>query len=163
MSSAETEAQILQYWRAIELFSPQKVPRLNPNNRSQPVFRTSGETLLPWDASHWFRDPDPGRKWRFTAYCGLYKLGRVRSFLQLKFGRDRTSFDRRPDGESCLFALQITSEGRPLLNTFVLASCPWAVGSLKKYGSDGDWTRGFESVAAEEQVRFRRAIRHSRR
>jgi len=116
ISSAETEARIL--------FSPQKVPRLNPNNRNQPVLRTTGETPLPWDSSHWFRDPDPGRKWRFTVYGGLYKLGRVRAFLQRKFGRDRTSFDRRPDGDSCLFALQITAEGRPLLNTFVLASCP---------------------------------------
>jgi hypothetical protein len=154
MSSAETEARILQYWKAVELFSPQKVPRLNPNNRHQPVLRTTGETPLPWDSSHWFRDPDPGRKWRFTVYGGLYKLGHVRAFLQRKFGRDRTSFDRRPDGDSCLFALQITAEGRPLLNTFVLASCPWVVGSLKKHGCEGGWTNGFEAAAMDQAVRF---------
>jgi hypothetical protein len=151
---AESEAQILRYWRAVELFSPQKTPRLNPNSRTQPVLRTSGETPLPWDASHWFRAPEPGRKWRFTAHCGLYKLARVRAFLERKFGRDPASFDRRPDGESCLFAVEITAEGRPLLDTFVLASCPWAVGSLDARGPAGDWSSGFEAAAAEQQRRF---------
>jgi hypothetical protein len=151
---AETEAQILRYWKAVELFSPQKTPRLNPNNRTQPVLRTSGETPLPWDPSHWFPAPDSGRKWRFTAHCGVYKLSRVRAFLEEKFGRDKTSFDRRPDGESCLFAVQVTAEGRPLLDTFVLASCPWAVGSLRARGPAADWSSGFEAAAAEEQHRF---------
>lgn len=151
---AEREAQILRYWRAVELFSPQKTPRLNPNNRTQPVVRTSGETPLPWDPSHWFRTPEPGRKWRFTTYCGLYKLARVRTFLERKFGRDPTNFDRRPDGESCLFAVEITADGRPLLDTFVLASCPWAVGSLDTRGAAGDWSSGFEAAAAEQQRRF---------
>jgi hypothetical protein len=46
-TQAEGEAQILRYWRAVELFSPQKAPRLNPNNRTQPVLRSLGETPLP--------------------------------------------------------------------------------------------------------------------
>ncbi|HEY3456280.1 MAG TPA: AAA domain-containing protein [Bryobacteraceae bacterium] len=155
MSPAEREARILRYWKAVELLSPQKIPRLNPNNRSEPVLRAGGETPLPWDLSGWFRPPESGRKWRFTAYCGLYKLGRVRAFLENKFGRDTTSFDRRPDGESCLFALQIASDGRPLLDTFVLASCPWAVGRLKNATSGGDaWTAGFEASAKEMALRL---------
>ena len=155
MSSAEREARILQYWKAVELFSPQKIPRLNPNNRKEPVLRSTGETPLPWDMSGWFHGPGEGRKWRFTAYCGLYKVGRVRAFLEHKFGRDPASFDRRPDGESCLFALQITAGGRPLLDTFVLASCPWAIGRLKNAGPGaGTWTSGFEAAAKEEGLRL---------
>ncbi len=60
MTPAEREARILQYWRAVELFSPQKIPRLNPNNRKEPVLRTAGETPLPWDSSRWLHAPDAG-------------------------------------------------------------------------------------------------------
>ena len=155
MENAEREARILQYWKAVELFSPQKVPRLNLNSRSEPVFRAGGETPLPWDTSQWFRPPEAGHKWRFTAYCGLYKLGRVRAYLERKFGRDPKSFDRRPDGESCLFALQVTGDGRPLLDTFVLASCPWAIGRLKDPGPTVPaWIDGFEAAAKEESLRI---------
>ena len=155
MSPAEREARILQYWKAVELFSPQKIPRLNPNHRTEPVLRASGETPLPWDPSHWFPDAAAGRKWRFTAYCGLYKQGRVRARLEHAFGRDPTSFDRRPEGESCLFALQITTDGRPLLDTFVLASCPWAVGRLKSPGPNAEaWLSGFDATAKEQGLRL---------
>jgi len=155
MTPAEREARILQYWKAVELFSPQKIPRLNPNNRKEPVLRTAGETPLPWDSSSWLPAPEAGHEWRFTAYCGLYKLGRVRALLERKFGRDPTSFDGRTDGESCLFALQITATGRPLLDTFVLSSCPWAVGRLRDLGAGiGTWMSGFEAAAAEEKRRL---------
>ncbi len=154
MSPAEREARILQFWEAVELFSPQKIPRLNPNHWKYPVFRAIGETPLPWHSSHWFRAAEAGRKWRFTAYCGIYKQGRVSAFLERKFGRDAASFDRRPDSESCLFALQITEDGRPLLDTFVLASCSWAVGRLRNCASGVDWMKGFEGYAQEEGLRL---------
>lgn len=154
MSNAEREARILQYWKAVELFSPQQLPRFHPNHRKEPVLRLEGETPLPWDSSRWFRAPETGHKWRFTAYCGLYKLSRVRSRLETRFGRDPNNFDRRTDGESCVFALQITSEGRPLLDTFILASCPWAVGRLNPGTAHTEWLNGFEAAAQEEKVRL---------
>ena len=64
---AEREASILQYWKVVELFSPQKIPRVNPNNWNEPVLRATGETPLPWDKSHWFCAPEAGHTWRFTA------------------------------------------------------------------------------------------------
>jgi hypothetical protein len=153
--SAKGQARILQYWKAIELFSPQKVPRVNPNNRKEPALRVAGRTPLPWDSSNWFPAPDRDRQWRFTAYCGVYKQGRVRALLEKNFGRDRANFDQRPDGESCLFALQITADGRPLLDTFVLASCPWASGRLTNPGpADDGWLDGFEAAAKEEALSF---------
>ncbi len=155
VSPAEREARILWYWKAVELFSPQKVPRPNPSNPKEPVLRAGGETPLPWDQSRWFRAADSGRRWRFTAYCGLYKLSRIRSFLEHRFGRDPANFDSRPDGDSCLFSIQITAQGRPLFDTFVLASCPWAVGHLKKLGAKGGaWLNGLEAAEREERLRI---------
>ncbi len=155
MSAAERETRILEYWKAVELFSPQKLPRLSPNHRKQPVLRLEGETSLPWHSPYGFPTPEAGNKWRFTAYCGLYKLSRVRSRLEYHFGRDSANFDRRTDGESCVFALQITAEGRPLLDTFVMASCPWAVGRLKSPGpTHPAWLNGFEAAAQKEGLRL---------
>jgi hypothetical protein len=157
-------ARILNFWKSLELFSPQRVPRVNPNNRKEPVFRTDGEIPLPWEAPGWLAEAGEGLKWRFTAYCGIYKLGRVRARLERHFGRDQRNFDRRPDGVGCLFALQITEGGRPLLDSFVLASCGWAVGRLENPGpADDRWLDGFESAMREEALRVaeRFAIREN--
>jgi AAA domain len=155
LTSAERHARILRYWRAVELFSPQRIPRLNPNSRTEPVFRSGGELPFPWEIPGWFASPEKGYKWRFTTYCGVYKLGRVRARLQRHFGRPFNSFDRRPDGESCLFALQVTEDGRPLLDTFVLSSCAWAVGRLENPGpAHTHWLNGFEACAREEALRL---------
>jgi hypothetical protein len=147
-------ARILEFWKSLEPFSPQRVPRLNPNSRKEPVFRTDGEMPLPWEVPGWMAEAGEGLKWRFTAYCGIFKLGRVRARLERHFVRDPRGFDRRPDGVDCLFALQITEDGRPLLDTFVLASCGWAVGRLENPGpADSRWLDGFESRAHEEALR----------
>ena len=152
---AHEPARILRFWKAVELFSPQKVPRLNPNSRNEPVLRFDGETPLPWHPSAWFPLPAPDRTWRFTAYCGIYRLGRIRMRLQRHFGRDPASFDRQPEGEGCLFALQLTADGRPLLDTFVLSSCSWGLGRLENPGpADPSWLQGFEVMASDEALRF---------
>ncbi|HEX4167058.1 MAG TPA: ATP-binding protein [Bryobacteraceae bacterium] len=161
MSAAEQQARVLRYWRAIELFSPQKVPRLNPNSQTEPVLRSGGDTPLPWFTSGgltsgWFPTATHGSKWRFTAYCGLYRLGRLRARLEHHFARKHSvNFDQRPDGESCLAAFQITADGRPLLDTFVLASAPWAEGCLEKSGAQAQASlQGFEAAASEQSLRL---------
>ncbi len=151
----EAQSSILQFWKAIELFSPQKVPAVNPNSRNNPTFRVGGRTPIPWDASKWFQEAEVGKEWRFTVYCGVYKQSRVRALLEHHFGRDPADFDRRTDGESCLFAVQVTAEGRALLDTFTLASCAWASGRLKDPGpTNAGWLNGFEAGAEEYALSF---------
>ena len=38
MMALSDKAAILDYWRAVELFSPQNVPRVAPNDHTEPVF-----------------------------------------------------------------------------------------------------------------------------
>jgi hypothetical protein len=152
---AERHARILRYWKAIELFSPQKIPRVNPNSKKEPVLRLGERTRPPWDKSDGFRTPDPGHEWRFTAYCGIYKQDHVRRLLEKRFGRDRSNFDQRTDEEACLFAVQISSKGRPLFDTFVLASCSWVAGRLIDPGlANPEWLEGFEVAAQEAALSF---------
>ncbi len=149
------QSSILQFWKAVELFSPQKIPAVDPNSRTTPTFRVGGRTRVPWDASKWFQEAEPGKEWRFTLYCGVYKQRRVRAILERRFGRNPADFDRRTDGESCLFAVQITSEGRALLDTFTLASCAWATGRLEDPGPrSAGWLDGFEAAAKEFALSF---------
>jgi AAA domain len=152
---SERPHSILRFWKAVELFSPQKIPAVNPNSRTTPTFRVGGRTPVPWDGSKWFQEAEPGKEWRFTAYCGVYKQTRVRAILERRFGRNPADFDRRTDGESCLFAVQITAEGRALLDTFTLASCAWATGRLEDPGpKSAGWLDGFETAAKEFTLSF---------
>ena len=148
-------AQVFRFWKAIELFSPQKTPRLNPNSKSTPVFQLGSRWGIPWDGLVPFPAPKPEHAWRFTAYCGIFNLGRVRLALKKRFGGDTVSFDRKPDGESCLFSVQIAGDGRPLLNTFVLSSCCWAVGRLINPGpGDEAWLEGFDIAMTDAALTF---------
>jgi hypothetical protein len=116
MMASSDKAAILNYWRAVELFSPQSVAHVAPNDNTEPVFSAQEDLPLPWDPVHplRFRRTPPRTSRRFQVYCGIYSLEKVRSVLEDKFGKDPESFDERSDGESCLFAFSVTDDGRPL-------------------------------------------------
>ena len=124
MNSTHDTAAILDYWRAIELFSPQNIPRVAPNEKSEPVFAASSSQPLPWESAHalsrsW---PPKSTSRRFMVYCGVLATSAVRTVLEDKLGKDDEAFDERSDGETCLFAFSVTDAGRPLFQTSVLSS-----------------------------------------
>ena len=150
MNRPQDTAAILDYWRAIEIFSPQSIPRVAPNDRTEPVFAADPELPLPWSAKHPLssRWPPKNTSRRFTAYCGVLATSDVRSILEEKLGKDDESFDERTDGETCLFAYCVTDDGRPLFHTFVLSSCAWATSrTLYPTPSSSEWLMGFEASA----------------
>lgn len=151
----ENKAGILEYWRAVELFSPQQIPRLRAGREGQPVTRASPGLALPWQNPQFLRSAPEGKQWRFQLFCGIYNLRAVRHLLESKFGRDPEVFDRRDDGQSCLFSFCATSSGRPLFETFTLSTCPWALGQTITAGeTSGNWLSGFESCARDVSIDF---------
>src|SRR5438094_5480381 len=108
--SALAKAAVLDYWRAVELFSPQDIPDVAPNDKKEPVFSAKSYLPLPWDAMHPLKSYETPAKtsWRFQVYCGVYKLDKIRRILEDKLGKDPESFDERSDGESCIFAFSVT-------------------------------------------------------
>jgi hypothetical protein len=160
-------ARVLEFWRAIELFSPQTVPA--PNSRKR-VFsagdRRAGAhaDILPWQAGHPFLDYEeelPAHlTWRHTVYGGIFSLQRMRGLLEDAFGTDEESFDARDPGESALFSVTVTDEGRPLLGSEDFASCAWAVGRLNHPGpKDPGWLDGFEADRGKCEQAFGTAVR----
>ncbi len=151
---SDEQAEVLRFWRAVELFSPQAVPEISPDKYVEDV----GETgLLPWEAGHRLGDIELGDKqvWRHTVYGGLFDLGKVRDLLEDVFGKDPESFDARRPGITALFAATFTDEGRPLLGTEEFASCAWATGRLIDPGpTKTEWLDGFEEAEAACRLKF---------
>lgn len=51
MSTAKEGSQILEHWRAVELFPPQSIPKLKPNDWTEPAFAVNPERPPPWDST----------------------------------------------------------------------------------------------------------------
>lgn len=152
-----THQSIIEYWRAIELFSPQPLPRIQPQSKIDPVFPITPEASLPWEKEHRFQKRKPPKHctWRFQIYCGVFPVKSATAFLEDILGKDPESFDQGASGESCVFAFQATEEGRPLFETFTLSSCAWAISKTKTPGpSTRNWLVGFDEACEESSVLF---------
>jgi hypothetical protein len=125
------------------------------------VYQIAGGGLLPWEQGHPLRAialPE-SMTWRHTVYGGIFSVQRVRDSLESTFGADGESFDARPPGESALFAVSVTDEGRPLRGSEEFASCAWATGRLLRPGpAAANWLAGFEDASAECYMRFARLV-----
>lgn len=152
----QRRARIVGYWRAVELFSPQKIPAVSARER---VYAVAEDGPLPWEDGHPLRSIplEPGFAWQHVVYGGAYPLRAVRDVLLRVFGENEEDHDGRLDGESALFALTVNDEGRLLLDSPVLSTCAWATGRALHPGPGrAGWLDGFDD---EEAVWLARAMR----
>lgn len=137
-------AAVVEYWRAVELFSPQKVPTVSSRER---VYEVAVDRALPWEDGHPVRSLplDPGYVRQHIVYGGCFALADVRDTLLEVFGRDEEDVDGRMDGDTALFALTVTDDGRLLVDSPVFSACGWATGRALSPGPGrGRWLDGFE-------------------
>jgi hypothetical protein len=102
-NASDDRANVLRFWRAVEIFSPRDIPAANPR---QPVYDIASDGPLPWEHGHALRRvslPD-GKTWRHTVYGGIYPIERVRDVLQREFAGGAERFDTPPSGETALRA-----------------------------------------------------------
>ncbi|MFI7632405.1 DEAD/DEAH box helicase [Microbispora rosea] len=131
---------MLEFWRACELFTPHEIPKLDPGHARQPVFPLDVGPALPWQNGHPLRGRrvKPNLTWRHIVYGGLFSLQNGRDQLRKVFGPDPDIPDPPPPGTGALFALAVTDEGRPLLNSLQVSSSAWALGRTEDPGPDKD-------------------------
>ncbi|WP_316528856.1 hypothetical protein [Kitasatospora brasiliensis] len=167
---------LLECWRAIELFGPPSIPEVPRKRRagrpraSEPVVvdvtPVGGEAapVLPWAPEHpetaaW-RAPK-GMVWRHEVYGGVFELELLRRAMIAVLPAGTDPDPGVPDeelvlsGKSALFALVLDEHGRPVQDTSVVSACAWATGRLFDPGpSAPGWLDGFEAlgVAFEEAV-----------
>ena len=123
---ADDPVRIAQFWQAVEIFSPQSLPRLDQRNHT--VDYQDGDRV-PWGPRSLLREPDPGYVWRHQVYGGLYDLSRVRDALVSQFGQDQDE-EPPPKGKSALFACTVDEKGFLVEDSMVVSACAWGTGRV---------------------------------
>ena len=123
----DERVRIIEFWRAVEVFSPQPLPRQDASFR---VTDAGQGEPMPWEPdSPRYEPPTPGKAWRHEVFAGVYDLSRVRDTLTGLYGPDDDGGQREPaGGQSALFAVTVDGDGVPIPGTAALSSCAWAVG-----------------------------------
>jgi hypothetical protein len=118
--------RVVEFWRAVEVFSPQPLPRPDPRIR---VADVAAGGPAPWEAGSGHCGPAPaGKAWRHEVFGGVFPLSRVRDTLTGLYGPDADGGQREPaKGQSALFACTVDGAGSLIPRTAVLSSCAWAV------------------------------------
>ncbi|ABI90772.1 DEAD/DEAH box helicase [Burkholderia ambifaria] len=154
-------ASVLRYWRAIEIFCPQSVPKVKPEDKKTPTndFRAPN-AIAPWDKRHAVMRRRIGNDaWRHEVYAGVYPVRALRDLLQEKFGADPDSYDERLDIDTALFCLSVTHDGRVLFDNAVLSTCAWAWGRTISPGpSASNWLEGYAEFAKKFDSQLRQEL-----
>jgi AAA domain len=152
-------AQVLRYWRSVELFASQRLDEPDPAARRYEI--RPGQPM-PWQEGHRLRRM-PLRKdrvWRHTLFGGVFARDRLHAALERVFGESGPDVDERvPRGASALFAAVVTEDGRLLLDSLVLSSAAWAGGRAYRPGPGAvDWLDGFDAAAQRFAATVREAV-----
>lgn len=141
-------AEVLEFWRTVELFSPQKVDRVD---REQSVFAVRPGQPLPWEAGHELarRRLRETQTWRHIVYLGIYRLEEMFEILSRVFTPDEETYDERPPGESAVAAFVVDANGCAVVDSAVLSSCAWATGQVVRRRRGRDWLSGFQAAATD--------------
>lgn len=143
------QGQIIEFWRAVEMFSPPAIPAARPSQR---VFDLVADQPLPWEAGHPLRRErlTKDRAWRYTVYVGLYPLESVFGALRSVFPAATDSFEERPAGSSALLTFAVSEKGTMLKGSPVLSACAWATARALDPGpSSKGWLDGFSDVEGD--------------
>ena len=143
MRDGGPEQAILRYWRMVELFSPQSVPKKNGRSRTNPVVTWTPGSDLPW---HTLPPPDkPHLVWQHRVYLGVYALSDVYETLLRVFADDPDAYDPRPNGMSACALIVLDKDGRLMVDGSTLSSCAWALGRASSALNDKSqaWAEGF--------------------
>ncbi len=134
MKAALTQANLIAYWRATELFAPQPLPK--PEDKTR-ITRLDPSTPLPWHPTHPIRAEWLGDKqaWQHVVYCGVYSLDQAFENLRAQYPAQEELPDERPKaGESAIAAFVVADDGRPIMASAVMASCAWALSTATREG-----------------------------
>jgi hypothetical protein len=121
----DDRAQIVRFWHAVEMFSPQQLPKVDAKKHVAD-FRPGDP--MPWEPGGKLRLARPGKVWRHVMFGGVYDLSKIRDVLVSKYGQDDPEAPTR--GQSALFACTVDADGYLVEESAVLSACAWAIGQI---------------------------------
>ena len=149
VSSASVQGKVIEFWRAVEMFSPPAIPDVSP---SRLVFDATPDEPLPWQPGHSLRRRrlKKHQTWRHTVYLGTYPREAVFAVLKPVFQAEAESFEERPSGDSALLAFVVSDKGVLLEDSAVLSACAWATARALDPGpGSADWLDGFGDLEVQ--------------
>ncbi|MGN5239372.1 DEAD/DEAH box helicase [Rhodococcus sp. SJ-3] len=139
------QGDVIEFWRAVELFSPQQVPKVDRFDALSPVEKVTHRDLLPWEHGHRLRLP-PGRagyERQHIVYFGVYRVDQVWSAVDEILTPGDENYDPRPSGECALAAVVVDRYGCAVPGSEVLSGLAWAAGRTRDPGpSSRSWLHG---------------------
>jgi hypothetical protein len=118
-------AQIVRFWHAVEMFSPQQLPKTDPKKH---VIDFRPADPMPWEPGGKLPRARPGTVWRHEVFGGVYDLSKIRDVLVNKYGQDDPEAPTR--GQSALFACTVDADGFLVEESALLSACAWAIGRI---------------------------------
>jgi hypothetical protein len=129
--------QIVRFWQAVEVFSPQPLPGANLRENVTDV--RPGDPM-PWEADGRLaeRPPAAGKVWRHQVFGGLFDLSRVRDALRMVYRGDQAAdasdtgagdAGEPGRGQSALFACTLGPDG-VLGGEPAISPCARALGDI---------------------------------
>ncbi|WP_024891835.1 DEAD/DEAH box helicase [Luteimonas huabeiensis] len=134
----KTYDQLIGFWRAVEVFTPQDIPRKAPDDPGLPVRDWAPDGLPAWlDPGFAERRIAPSCMWRHSVYGAAYQQSRFIALLEERLGRSEALYEERQSGQSSVFYLAFDESGRPLVETFAVSMAAWAFGIVRARGLTG--------------------------
>lgn len=136
----------IEFWRAVEMFSPPAIPAARPAQR---VFDVEAGEPLPWNPGHPVQATRLTKDlaWRHTVYVGPYPREAVFSALKDVFPPAIDSYEERPSGQSALLGFAVAEDGILLEGSAVLSACAWATARALDPGpATAGWLDGFADL-----------------
>lgn len=137
--------RVLEFWRMLELFTPQKVPDITRRPVDLKVIEWRPSDPLPWKG---LPPAEPRKEWQHHVYLGAYELADIYETLRLLFAQDPEAHDLRTPGRSACGGLVINQDGVLVGESVLLSSCARALGTVNAgRHTEPAWSVGFEDAA----------------
>ena len=132
---AQRFTQLMAFWRSVEAFSPQAIPKAAPSDPREPARNWAHGALLPWTEPAFARRPiPPARAWRHSVYGVVIERAQFVKRLEQLLGKQPDVYEERLNGESAVFFLAVDEHGRPLAESLTISMAAWAFGVVAGRG-----------------------------
>jgi AAA domain len=152
--STASRLDVLAYWRSVELFSPQPIPKPGESRVRDLALTHLAESILPWQDDRLLSGErlKPSQTLQHDVFVGVYSLDTAYTELHraLRYPDEGENGDPPRAGDSALAAFTVADDGCLIRGSQVLSSCAWGIS--RAFAEDSGaraWLADFERAAAE--------------